>query len=80
VPQVILWTFFDQPIFGSAIKRLKVGVAQRFSTTTRESLVANLRRVLTPQFRTRTREIATQVSNAAESASVTADLLEKFVR
>lgn len=80
VPQVILWTFFDQPIFGSAIKRLKVGAAQRFSTSTRESLVANLRRVLTPQFRTRAREVATQVSDAAESASVTADLLEKFAR
>lgn len=80
VPQVILWTFFDQPIFGSAIKRLKVGAAQRFSTSTRESLIVILRRVLTPQFRTRAREVATQVSDATESASVTADLLEKFAR
>ncbi|MEI8081440.1 MAG: glycosyltransferase [Actinomycetes bacterium] len=80
VPQVILWTFFDQPVFGAALKRLMVGAAQRFSSTTRESLVANLRGVLTPQFRTRAREIATQVSNAAESASAAADLLEQFAR
>jgi len=78
VPQVILWTFFDQPIFGAALKRLRVGTAQRFSTTTRQSLVTNLRQVLTPQYRARAREVANQVSNAAESALLTADLVEDF--
>jgi UDP:flavonoid glycosyltransferase YjiC (YdhE family) len=80
VPQVILWTFFDQPLFGAAIKRLKVGTSQRLSTATEESLVKDLRRVLAPQYRTRAREVATQVTKAAESVVVAADRVENFAR
>ncbi len=47
-PQVVLWTFFDQPLVGAAVKRLKVGTARRLSTTTEKSLVADLRRILAP--------------------------------
>ena len=36
VPTLILWTLPDQPIWGAQLKRLKVGTARRFSTTTRE--------------------------------------------
>ena len=36
VPTLILWTLRDQPIWGAAVKRLKVGTARRFSATTRE--------------------------------------------
>uniref|UniRef100_UPI003F9B06EC glycosyltransferase n=1 Tax=Mycobacterium sp. TaxID=1785 RepID=UPI003F9B06EC len=50
VPQLILWTIFDQPLFGAAVKRLRVGTARRFSTTTEKSLVADLRRILAPQY------------------------------
>src|SRR3984957_11462155 len=39
VPTLALWTLPDQPLWGAAVKRLKVGTARRFSTTTRESLV-----------------------------------------
>ena len=44
VPTLILSTELDQPIWGALVKRLKVGTARRFSTTTQKSLVADLRR------------------------------------
>ncbi len=80
VPQLILWTLFDQPLFGAAVKRLKVGTARRFSATTRESLVADLRRILAPQYHTRAREIATRMTKPAESVAAAADLVEDFAR
>ena len=46
---------FDRPRSddrGARIKRLKVGTARRFSRTTQESLVADLRTVLAPQYLT----------------------------
>ncbi|EUA24797.1 putative glycosyltransferase B [Mycobacterium xenopi 3993] len=48
VPTVILWTWPDQSLRGAALKRLKVGTSRRFSSTTLESLVADLRTVLAP--------------------------------
>jgi UDP:flavonoid glycosyltransferase YjiC (YdhE family) len=80
VPQVILWTLFDQPLFGAAVKRLKVGTARRFSTTTEKSLVKDLRRVLAPQYLTRARELATRMTKPAESVAAAADLVEDFAR
>ncbi len=80
IPQVVLWTFFDQPLVGAAVKRLKVGTARRFSTTTRESLVADLRTILAPHYVTRAREIASQMSKPAESVAAAADLVEDFAR
>jgi UDP:flavonoid glycosyltransferase YjiC (YdhE family) len=79
VPQLILWTLVDQPLFGAAMKRLKVGTARRLSSTTRKSLVADLRRILDPQYLIRAREVAEQMTTPAESAAVAADLLENFV-
>ena len=35
VPTLILWTLPDQGVWGARVKRLKVGTARRFSTTTR---------------------------------------------
>jgi UDP:flavonoid glycosyltransferase YjiC (YdhE family) len=80
VPQVILWALHDQAQFGVAVKRLKVGTARRFSTTTEKSLVADLRRILAPQYLTRAREIATRMTKPAESVAAAADLLEDFAR
>jgi UDP:flavonoid glycosyltransferase YjiC (YdhE family) len=80
VPTLILWTAPDQSIWGAAVKRLEVGTARRFSTTTRESLVADLRRILAPHYVTRAREIATQMTKPAESVANAADLLENFAR
>lgn len=76
VPTLILWIGADQPIWAAAVKRLKVGSAQRFSTTSQESLVTNLRGILTPQYITRAREVATQMTKSTESITTAADLLE----
>jgi UDP:flavonoid glycosyltransferase YjiC (YdhE family) len=80
VPQLILSTLPDQPIWAAQLKRLKVGSGRRFSTTTRESLVADLRAILAPQYVTRAREIATRMSKPAESVVAAADLVENFAR
>jgi UDP:flavonoid glycosyltransferase YjiC (YdhE family) len=80
VPTLILWTLPDQLISGAQVKRLKVGTARRFSTTTRESLVADLRRILAPQYVTRAREIAIRMTKPAASVAAAADLVENFAR
>jgi UDP:flavonoid glycosyltransferase YjiC (YdhE family) len=80
VPTLILWMLGDQPIWGARIKRLKVGTARRFSSTTRESLVADLRTILAPQYVTRAREIAPRMTKSAESVAAAADLVENFAR
>jgi UDP:flavonoid glycosyltransferase YjiC (YdhE family) len=80
VPMLIFWTAPDQAIWATHVKRLKVGSGRRFSTATRESLVADLRRILDPKYVIRAREIATQVTKPAESVANAADLLENFAR
>ena len=80
IPTLVLWTWPDQAIWGTALKRLNVGTAQCFSTTTRESLVADLRQILTPEYAARARRFATQMTKPAESVANAADLLEKFAR
>ncbi|ORB11014.1 glycosyltransferase [Mycobacterium noviomagense] len=80
VPQLILSTLPDQPLWAAQIKRLKVGSGRRFSTTTEKSLVADLRAILAPQYVTRAREIATRMTKPAESVAAAADLVENFAR
>jgi UDP:flavonoid glycosyltransferase YjiC (YdhE family) len=80
IPTLILWTGFDQPFWGARVKRLKVGTARRFSTTTRESLVADLRTILAPHYVTRARELATRMTKPADSVAAAADLVEDFAR
>jgi UDP:flavonoid glycosyltransferase YjiC (YdhE family) len=80
VPQLILWTWPDQSLRGAAVKRLKVGTARRLSTTSRESLVADLRTILAPQYVARAREIATRMTKRDESVAAAADLVEDFAR
>jgi UDP:flavonoid glycosyltransferase YjiC (YdhE family) len=80
VPQLILWTMPDQPLWAAAVKRLKVGTGRRFSTTTEKSLVADLRRILAPQYVARAREIAARMTTPAESVAAAADLVEDFAR
>ncbi len=80
VPQLIRWMAADQPYWAAAVKRLKVGTARRFSSTTRRSLIADLRRILAPEYSARAREIASQLSKPAESVAAAADLVENFVR
>ena len=80
VPTLSLSTDLDQTIWGARVKRLKVGTARRLSTTTLESLVADLRTILAPQYVARAREIATQMTKPAESVAAAADLVEDFAR
>jgi UDP:flavonoid glycosyltransferase YjiC (YdhE family) len=49
VPALILSTDLDQTLWGVRVKRVKVGAARRFSTTTQESLVEDLRRIFAPR-------------------------------
>jgi UDP:flavonoid glycosyltransferase YjiC (YdhE family) len=79
VPTLILSTDVSQTLWGARVKRLKVGTARRFSIT-RESLVADLRTILAPQYVTRAREIATRMTKPAASVTNAADLLEDFAR
>jgi UDP:flavonoid glycosyltransferase YjiC (YdhE family) len=80
VPTLILWMLGDQPLWGAVVKRLNVGTARRFSSITRESLVADLRSILAPQYVARAREIATWMTKPAESVTAAADLLENLAR
>jgi UDP:flavonoid glycosyltransferase YjiC (YdhE family) len=80
IPTLILSTDLDQTLWGSRVKRLKVGTARRLSTTTRESLVVDLRTILTPQYASRARELSTHMSKSVESISTAADLVEDFAR
>jgi vancomycin aglycone glucosyltransferase len=80
IPTLILWIWHDQPLWADAVKRLKVGSAQRFSATTPESLVAELRSILTPEYSARAREVAAQMTKPAESVASAADLLEDTAR
>ncbi|HYB38074.1 MAG TPA: glycosyltransferase [Mycobacterium sp.] len=76
IPTLALWITADQPIWAAAVKRLKVGSARRFSSTTRESLVADLRSILRPQYVTRARKIAAQMTKPAVGVTAAANLLE----
>jgi UDP:flavonoid glycosyltransferase YjiC (YdhE family) len=80
IPTLILWNGLDQPLWAAGIEQLKVGVARRFSESTAESLVADLRLILTPQYASRAHEVATQMTKPAESLARTADLLEDAAR
>ena len=80
VPQLILFWDLVHAVYGAAVKRLKVGTARRFSTATEESLVADLRRILAPEYVARARELATRITEPAKSAAAAADLLENFAR
>lgn len=80
IPTLILWSSADQPYWGAQVKRLKVGAARRFSTATQATLISDLREILTPQYATRARELASRMTKPAESIGRTADLLEDAAR
>jgi UDP:flavonoid glycosyltransferase YjiC (YdhE family) len=80
VPTLILWFHSDQPYWGGRVKRLKVGTARGFSSITRESLAADLRTILAPQYAVRAREIATRMTKPAASVAKAADLMENLAR
>lgn len=80
IPTLVLWTAGDQPLWGAQIKRLNIGASRRFSMTTCETLVADLRRILAPEYAIRAREIATRMTDPDESISSATDLVEQFDR
>ncbi|WP_156687791.1 glycosyltransferase [Mycobacterium sp. Marseille-P9652] len=80
IPTLVLPTDIDQTLSGSRVKRLEVGTARRFSRTTKESLVADLRTILAPEYVARARELATRMTDPAKSVAAAADLLEDFAR
>ena len=80
VPTLILWMADVQVVWGAAVKRLRVGTARRFSTTTEKALVADLRTILAPRYAERAREIATRMTRTTESVAAAADVVEQSVR
>ena len=80
VPTLILWTQFDQPMFAAAMQQLKVGSGREFIATTLDTLVADLRSILTPECAARAREVATQMTDPAKSVASAVDLLEETAR
>lgn len=80
VPTLVLWIDGAQPVWASRVKLLNVGAVRSFSSTTKETLVADLRKVLTPECAARAREVALRMTPAAESVAKTADLVESFAR
>ncbi len=80
LPTLVLWTLPDQAAWGARVKRLKAGAGRRFSATTEESLVADLRTILAPRYLSRAREIAARMTKPAESVATAADLVENLAR
>ena len=81
VPTLILSTWWgDQRLSGGIVKRLKVGTARPWSSTSQTSLLADLRTILAPQYVTRAREVATRMTKPADSVAATANFLEDFAR
>ncbi len=75
VPTLILWVTADQPMWAAQLKRLKVGSARRLATVTKKSLVAELRKILSPEYITQARATATRMSKPAANVAAAADLL-----
>lgn len=80
VPTLILSMDANQTLWGGQVKKLKVGTTRRFSTTTRESLVADLRRILASDCVDRARELAAGMTKPGESAVAAADAMERFAQ
>jgi UDP:flavonoid glycosyltransferase YjiC (YdhE family) len=80
IPILVLWFWLDQPIWAAAVEQLKVGSARAFSASTLDSLVADLRSILSPECLARAREVAAQMTKSAESVATAADLLEETAR
>ncbi|OBH35847.1 glycosyltransferase [Mycobacterium sp. E342] len=80
VPTLILWTVWDQPMWAEGVAHLGVGAGRGFFDSTLDSLVADLRSILTPECAARAREVAAQMTKPAESVAMAADLLEGVAR
>ena len=80
IPTLVLPIGAEQPVWAASVKRLKVGLARRFSRITRKSLVAGLSAILAPEYVSRAREIASRMTKPTASVTSAADLLENAAR
>ncbi|KZS73823.1 glycosyltransferase [Mycobacterium kansasii] len=80
IPTLILWLWLDQPVWAAGVNQLGVGVGRVFSAINQDTLVADLRSILTPQRLARAREVAAQLIAPAKSVALAADLLEEAAR
>jgi UDP:flavonoid glycosyltransferase YjiC (YdhE family) len=77
IPTLILWHGIDdQPVWAAAVERLNVGVGRPFWSATEQSLVEDLRFILTPECAANAREVGAKMTTADESLAKAADLLE----
>ena len=67
-------------VVGRLRQSIENGNLRRFSSTTRRSLVADLRRILAPEYATRARELAIRMTPPAESVAKAADVVEEYAR
>jgi UDP:flavonoid glycosyltransferase YjiC (YdhE family) len=79
VPTLILWTLPDVHARGAVIRRQRLGATRRLATSTKDSLVADLRTILAPDYATRAREFATTMTKSTEGIAAAADLVESRV-
>jgi vancomycin aglycone glucosyltransferase len=79
VPTLVVWLWLDQPMWAEAVVRLKVGSARAFSESTLDSVVSDLRSILTPQCLSRCQQVAGQLTSPVKSVAHAADLLEDLV-
>jgi UDP:flavonoid glycosyltransferase YjiC (YdhE family) len=80
VPALILWSSADQPFWGNQLKRLRVGTARSLTATTAQTMVADLRQILDPEYAVRAQHLATQLTKPADSISRATDLFEDAAR
>lgn len=79
VPQLVLWSLHDQPWWGAVVQRFKVGTTRRLTATTQESLVADLRQILTVDCARQARDIGARMHTPAESVMGASDVVESFM-
>jgi vancomycin aglycone glucosyltransferase len=77
VATLVLWSGLDQPVWAASVAHLEVGFGRRFSESTLDSLIADLRMILTPQYAIQATAVARQMTSPAESLSRATDLLEE---
>lgn len=79
VPTLILSMDANQALWGAQVKKLKVGTTRRFSATTPRTLLADLKRILAPDYAVRARTLGVKMTQPAANICYAADLVEKFV-
>jgi vancomycin aglycone glucosyltransferase len=81
IPTLILFAdWVDQPLWARAVTQLKVGFGRRFSESTVDTLIADLRSVFDAQYVAQARAVAAAMSKPAESLARVGDLLEDTAR